>query len=65
MHRKNYTGLSLYDFHIWSNDVMPCAKLKVYATVAKNQTTDSLIRLIEAFYSPSKNSLLFTCAQTA
>ena len=32
--RNTYTGPSLLAFHIWYNDVMLCAKPKVYATVA-------------------------------
>ena len=30
MQRNNSTGLSLYGFHIWSDDVLLCARAKAY-----------------------------------
>ena len=37
MHWNTYTGLPLFGFHIWSDDVMRCAKSQVSATVAGSQ----------------------------
>ena len=28
--RNNYAGPSSYDFHIWSDDIVLCAKVKAY-----------------------------------
>ena len=36
--RNTYTGPFLHGFHIWSDDILPRAK--VFATVAGNHSTD-------------------------
>ena len=35
--KNNCTGLSLYDFHIWSDDTMRCAMAMVYIAGPGNQ----------------------------